>query len=324
MATKQIQHLGVFTSGGDAPGMNAALYGITKAAAAHGIKVSGIRKGFEGMIDGDFVTLNLHQLQNDVHLGGTILKTARSERFRQLEYRKQAAKMLEKNGIDALIAIGGDGTFNGLLVFSETCNIPCMGIPGTIDNDLSGTDYTLGYDSAVNTAMQCIDRVRDTAESHNRVFLIEVMGRDSGYIGVYAGLATAADAILIPETKEDFPKLFSKIKNFKSEEAFIIVVSEGDELGTNYVAKEIKAVNPTIDLRVTRLGHIQRGGNPTAFDRMLGLRLGVAAVNGLQAGKRNEMAGLLRNEVNFTPFVQVVKQHQVSAEFQSLLDLFCN
>lgn len=322
MKNQKIQHIGVFTSGGDSPGMNAALYGITKAAAAQGIRVSGIRKGFEGMIDGDVITINLQELQGMVHRGGTILKTARSERFRQLEGRKIALENLQNNSIDAVIAIGGDGTFNGLLAFSEICDIPFIGIPGTIDNDLAGSDYTLGFDSAVNTAIENIDKIRDTAESHNRVFIIEVMGRDSGYIGIYSGLAAAADSILIPESQEDFSYLLNKMKGFKSEDAFIVVISEGDELGTDNVASKIKAINPKVDLRITRLGHVQRGGNPSAFDRILGIRLGVASVKALLAGEKNAMVGLLNNQMYLTPFQKVVKQHEVNEELQELLKLF--
>lgn len=321
MKEYKIKHIGVFTSGGDSPGMNAAIYGVIKAANANGIKVSGIRKGYEGMIDGDFLSLDIQSLKHNVHRGGTMLKTARSQRFRNLDGRQQALRMLQATGIDAVIAIGGDGTFRGLLAFSEICELPFIGIPGTIDNDLAGTDYTLGFDSAVNTAIENIDKIRDTAESHNRVFLIEVMGRDAGYIGIYSGLATAADSILIPESIEDFPSLLHNIKNYKSEEAFIAVVSEGDELGTEYLASQIKEINPNIDLRITRLGHIQRGGNPSAFDRILGIRLGVASVNALISGEKNSMAGLLNNQLALTPFQQVVKQHEVNEEIRSLLKL---
>ena len=324
MTNHNITHIGVFTSGGDSPGMNAAIYGVVKAANANGISVSGIRKGYEGMIDGDFLPLNVQDLKHHVHRGGTILKTARSQRFLTLGGRQQALRMLQTKGIDAIVAIGGDGTFKGLLAFSEICELPFIGIPGTIDNDLAGTDYTLGFDSAVNTAIENIDKIRDTAESHNRVFLIEVMGRDAGYIGIYSGLSTAADSILIPELTKDFDALICNIKDYYSEDAFIAVVSEGDELGSEYIASQIKEVNPNVDLRITRLGHIQRGGNPSAFDRLLGIRLGVASVKALMAGDRNAMAGLLTNQVTFTPFQQVVKQHEVNEELRNLLTLLCS
>ncbi len=319
---KNINHIGVFTSGGDSPGMNAALYAIAKAAEMNGVKVSGIRKGYEGMIDGDFTSLESQQLQKTVFRGGTILKTSRSERFLTIEGRLMALEMLQKNNIDSLIAIGGDGTFRGLLAFSELCKLPFIGIPGTIDNDLAGTDYTLGFDSAVNTAIQDIDKIRDTAESHNRIFLIEVMGRDSGYIAINSGLGTGADAILVPESGEDFIRLLDKLRSYESEEAFIVVVSEGDELGTELVAAKIKEVNPKADLRITKLGHVQRGGNPSAFDRMLGIRLGVVSVKALLSGEKDVMAGILNNELTLTPFQQIIKQHRINEELNELLKMF--
>ncbi len=261
------------------------------------------------MIDGDLVQLKSHELQKLTQKGGTILKTARSKRFLELEGRKKALQTLNVNKIDALIAIGGDGTFKGLLAFSEICDIPFIGIPGTIDNDISGTDYTLGFDSAVNTAIENIDKIRDTAESHNRVFIVEVMGRDSGYIGIHSGLMVGADAILIPESGTDFINLLGKVKNYDSEDAFLIVVSEGDEIGAELVSSKIKEVNPNVDLRITKLGHIQRGGNPSALDRLL-------------QSKKNVMVGILNNQLHLTPFNEVVKQHQVNKELHELLELF--
>ncbi|MAO42642.1 ATP-dependent 6-phosphofructokinase [Leeuwenhoekiella sp.] len=322
MNTNKIKHIGVFTSGGDSPGMNSALYAIAKTAEATGIKVSGFRKGYEGLIDGDLVQFKSHELQKLTQKGGTILKTARSKRFLELEGRKKALQTLNANKIDALIAIGGDGTFKGLLTFSEICDIPFIGIPGTIDNDISGTDYTLGFDSAVNTAIENIDKIRDTAESHNRVFVIELMGRDSGYIAIHSGLVVGADAILIPESGRDFIYLLNKVKSYDSEDAFLIMVSEGDEIGAELLASKINEVNSSVDLRITRLGHVQRGGNPSALDRMLGIRFGVAAVEQLLNGNKNKMVGLLNNELYLTPFEEVVKQHQVNDELQKLLELF--
>jgi 6-phosphofructokinase 1 len=322
MNTNKIKHIGVFTSGGDSPGMNSALYAIAKTAEATGIKVSGFKKGYEGLIDGDLVQFKSHELQKLTQKGGTILKTARSKRFLELEGRKKALQTLNANKIDALIAIGGDGTFKGLLTFSEICDIPFIGIPGTIDNDISGTDYTLGFDSAVNTAIENIDKIKDTAESHNRVFIVEVMGRDSGYIAIHSGLTTGADAILIPESGKDFIYLLDKVKNYDSEDAFLVVVSEGDEIGAELVSSKIKEVNPNVDLRITKLGHIQRGGNPSALDRMLGIRLGVEAVKSLLQSKKNVMVGILNNQLHLTPFNEVVKQHQVNKELHELLELF--
>lgn len=322
MDNSKTKHIGVFTSGGDSPGMNAALYGTVKVAEQHGIRVSGILKGYEGMIDVHFIPLESQQLQKTVHRGGTVLKTARSERFMAVEGRQLAFKNLQNNDIDAVVAIGGDGTFKGLLAFSEICEIPFIGIPGTIDNDISGTDYTLGFDSAVNTAIENIDKIKDTAESHNRVFIVEVMGRDSGYIAIHSGLGVGADAILIPESGEDFLQLLKKVKDYKSEDGFIVVVSEGDELGAGLVASKIKEINSKVDLRITKLGHVQRGGNPSSLDRMLGIRLGSAAVRALLLGRRNAMVGVLDNQLSLTPFEQVVKQHQVNDELQELLKIF--
>ncbi len=319
---QSIKHIGVFTSGGDSPGMNAALYAIAKSAEVNDIKVSGFLKGYEGLIDGDLVPLKSHELQKLTQKGGTILKTARSKRFRELEGRNKALKTLKANKIDALIAIGGDGTFKGLLAFSEICDIPFIGIPGTIDNDIFGTDYTLGFDSAVNTAIENIDKIKDTAESHNRVFIVEVMGRDSGYIAIHSGITTGADAILIPESGKDFIYLLNKVRDYDSEDAFIVVISEGDELGAELVASKIKEINSDVDLRITRLGHVQRGGNPSAFDRMLGIRMGVAAVESLLEAKKNVMVGVLHNQLHLTPFEEVVKQHQVNNELSELLELF--
>jgi 6-phosphofructokinase 1 len=322
MNTNKTKHIGVFTSGGDSPGMNAALYAIAKTAEVNGIKVSGFRKGYEGLIDGDLVPLKSHELQKVIQKGGTILKTARSNRFMELEGRQKAFQTLKTNKIDALIAIGGDGTFKGLLAFSEICDIPFIGIPGTIDNDISGTDYTLGFDSAVNTAIENIDKIKDTAESHNRVFIVEVMGRDSGYIAIHSGLTVGADAILIPESGKDFINLLDKVKKYDSEDAFLVVVSEGDEIGIEIVSSKIKEVNPNVDLRITKLGHVQRGGNPSALDRMLGIRLGVAAVKTLLQEKKNVMVGVLNNQLHLTPFKGVVKQHQINDELRKLLELF--
>lgn len=319
----KIEHIGILTSGGDAPGMNAALYAVAKTAESYGIKLSGIRKGFEGLIDNDVMALSSNKLQRVMHLGGTVLKTARSARFMSAEGQEQALQTIQINGIDALIVVGGDGTFRGMVSLSRISNTPFIGIPGTIDNDIAGTDYTLGFDSAVNTAIKCIDNIRDTAESHNRLFLVEVMGRDSGYIGIYSGLSCGADAILIPESNEDFSYLLNKIKHYDSEDAFIAVVSEGDDLDVEQLSAEIRKVNSHIDLRVAKLGHIQRGGNPTAQDRMLGIRLGALATKALVQGESGKMAGFCNNRAFLSPFEEVIKKHLVDQELCSLLGLFC-
>ncbi len=320
--TKTIKNIGVFTSGGDAPGMNASLYAIIKAASLKNITITGIWQGYDGMVDASFTHLHPKNLAPHVHQGGTIIKTSRSPRFLTLKGRIKAAKNLKKAKIDALIAIGGDGTFKGLMALKEICDIPTIGIPGTIDNDMMGTDYTLGFDSAVNTAINAIDNIRDTAESHNRIFLVEVMGRDSGYIAINSGLCTAADGILIPESKKDQVLLLNKLQHFKNRESLIIVVAEGDETGAIVMAEKIKAINKKVDVRITILGHIQRGGNPTAFDRLLGIRLGVAALDEVLKGTTNVMAGLLNNKITFTPFEKVVKQHKVQTELKELVELF--
>jgi len=254
-----INHIGILTSGGDAPGMNAALYGVVKTAQHYNIKVSGIKKGYEGLISNDLISLDIQTLQSSMHLGGTILKTARCDVFKTEQGRACAINTINKNKIDALIIIGGDGSFKGALWLAQKSNIQLIGIPGTIDNDLAGTDFTLGF---------------DTAESHNRVFVIEVMGRDSGYIAAYSGLTSGADSILIPESRNDIESLLNNLYDFHSDHA-LIVVAEGDEVGTQEVCKKIKSVNPNIDLRLTKLGHLQRGGNPTASDRMLASDLAV-------------------------------------------------
>ncbi|MFT4732470.1 MAG: 6-phosphofructokinase 1 [Gammaproteobacteria bacterium] len=319
----EIRHIGIFTSGGDAPGMNAALFAVAKTAESKGIKVSGIRRGFEGLIDNDLIPLHANKLQRTMHFGGTLLKTARSARFMTTQGQEKAAQTIQQNNIDGLIAIGGDGTFRGMLSLTNISNTPFIGIPGTIDNDIAGTDYTLGFDSAVNTAIKCIDNIRDTAESHNRVFLVEVMGRDSGYIGIYSGLSCGADSILIPECNEDFTYLLNKIKNYDSEDAFIVVVAEGDDLGVDKVSAEIRKVNAHIDLRVAKLGHIQRGGNPSAQDRMLGIRLGVLATKALISGESGQIAGFCNNKPTLSPLENVVKKHFVDIELQRLLAIFC-
>ena len=285
---RDIKNIGVFTSGGDSPGMNATIAAIVKECSVAGVQATGIMKGYDGMIDGEFWTLDNDAIKNIIHKGGTILKSMRCERFMQLKYRKQALQQLTKNNIDGLIAIGGDGTFKGLLAFSEICKLPFIGIPGTIDNDLYGSDYTLGFDTAVNNAIDAIDKIKDTASSHDRIFIVEVMGRDAGYIALGTGLGVGADAILIPEKAGEVEVLLNKIKNHQHKESMIIVVAEGDETGAYQLAEKIKKTNAQADIRITVLGHIQRGGHPTFMDRMLGIRMGVAAVKNLLHGEKKQ------------------------------------
>ncbi|QAR31046.1 6-phosphofructokinase [Ornithobacterium rhinotracheale] len=312
MATKKISTIGVITSGGDAPGMNAALRAVVRAAFYHGINVKGVRLGYEGLITNDVVSLGPRSVSNIINRGGTILKTARSAEFRTVEGRKKAFENTQKNGIDALVVIGGDGSFTGAKLFQEEHGIPVIGVPGTIDNDIFGTDYTIGYDTALNTAVDAIDKIRDTAQSHNRVFFVEVMGRDAGFIALNSGIAAGAQDILIPEKKDEIDAMFRSLE--RGEEtgklSSIIVVAEGEELGNIYdLAKFTKIKYPTYDIRVTVLGHIQRGGTPSCADRVLASRLGIAAVEGLLEGKSNVMAGIRSNKVVYTPIEEAIQKH---------------
>lgn len=305
----EIKNIAVFTSGGDAPGMNAAIRAVVRTALFHGLNVFGIRRGYDGMVHGDIFPMEAKSVANIIQRGGTILKTARSEEFRTPEGRKKAFENLQKHDINGLIAIGGDGTFTGASRFMEEYDIPVIGIPGTIDNDLAGTDFTIGYDTAVNTAIDAVDKIRDTAESHDRLFVVEVMGRDSGLIALRTGIATGAEAVLIPEIKVDYEAMMDRLdRTRKNKSSRIIIVAEGDDAGGGFaVADRIKARFPHYDVRISILGHIQRGGRPTCLDRVLASRLGVGAVEGLLAGRSGEMAGSIHGEVEFTPFKNAIK-----------------
>lgn len=310
-----INKIGVFTSGGDAPGMNAAIRAVVRAAVFNNIEVKGIIAGYKGMIENNFVELNARSVSNIIHRGGTILKTARCAEFMKREGRDIAFSNLSKAGIDALVAIGGDGTFKGALEFiKEHPGLRIIGIPGTIDNDLSGTDFTLGFDTAVNTAIEAIDKIRDTAASHDRLFLVEVMGRDSGCIALYAGIAGGAEAILLPETRMSVDELLEVLnrgeKNAKT--SFIVIVAEHDEEGgAAEVAEKLKKKNSKQEIKVTVLGHIQRGGSPACADRILGSRLGVAAVEMLMEGESGKMVGVINNKTVLTPFENATTEHFV-------------
>ncbi len=298
--------IGVFTSGGDAPGMNACVRAVVRGAIKHDLKVIGILRGYSGMIDGDMVELDDQSVSNILQTGGTILKSSRSGRFMTEEGRRAAARQLRKERIDGLIAIGGDGTLKGAAIFYEEHEIPTVGCPGTIDNDLYGTDETIGFDTAVNTAIQNIDRIRDTADAHDRLFLVEVMGRDAGYIALHSGLGGGAELVLIPETLTEMDEVKRRIHKLMSAHArsSIVVVAEGDELGgASEIASAMREDDSfsNIDLRVCILGHIQRGGAPTARDRILASRLGVAAVDALIEGHANVMVGVVNNEIKLTP-----------------------
>nr|BCX00185.1 MAG: ATP-dependent 6-phosphofructokinase [Bacteroidota bacterium] len=304
MGAEAIRRIGVFTSGGDAPGMNACIRAVVRTALHHGLEVIGIRRGYAGMIEGDFVEMDAASVSNIIQLGGTILKSARSEAFKTPEGRARAAQQLQQAGIQALVAIGGDGTFRGASIFHEEYGFPIVGCPGTIDNDLFGTDETIGYDTAVNTALQAIDKIRDTADAHDRLFFIEVMGRDSGFIALACAIGGGAELVLVPEAFVDLDEIRESLYRVLAHKrrSSIVVVAEGDELGgAQKLAEKLRPIFPDYEMRVTVLGHIQRGGSPTARDRMLATRLGVAAVEALLDGHDNVMVGVINNEIHLTP-----------------------
>ncbi len=309
----KIKKIGVFTSGGDAPGMNAAIRAVIRTAIYNGLQVIGIRHGYEGMINGNFKELKAYNVSDIIQRGGTILKTARSKEFMTPEGRKKAFEKLQEAGIDACVAIGGDGTFAGARQFTEEFDIPFVGIPGTIDNDIYGTDYTIGYDTALNTVVEAIDKIRDTATSHNRLFFIEVMGREAGFIALRAGIACGAEAILIPEIKNQVANLKDFFeKGFKRKKASnIIIVAEGDESGGAFaIADKVKDDFKDYDVRVTVLGHIQRGGTPSAYDRVTASLFGHAAVEALLDDQQSIMIGLVNDEISHCTFNKAVKMHK--------------
>lgn len=314
----KISKIGVFTSGGDAPGMNAALRAVVRSAIYYKKEVYGIMQGYEGMIDGDIVKLGARSVGNIIQRGGTILKSARSQEFRTKEGREKAFQNLKKHGIDGLVAIGGDGTFTGLHKFYEEYSIPAVCIPGTIDNDLAGTDYTIGYDTATNTAVEAIDKIRDTAISHNRLFFIEVMGRNSGYIAINCGIAGGAVATIIPEETMTLDDLFHKLDEGgkTNKKSSLVVVAEGSKLGgAMELAKKFSERNNYFDIKVTILGHLQRGGTPTYFDRVLASKMGVAAVEGLLKGEKDVMVGIRNNVIVYNDFSTIINhQHEIDSE----------
>jgi 6-phosphofructokinase 1 len=305
----KITSIGICTSGGDAPGMNAAIRAVVRTALFSRIQVTGIMRGYEGMINGEFIPMERSSVANIIQRGGTILKTARSEEFRTKDGRRKAYEQLLKQGINALVVIGGDGTFTGAQAFLEEFDIPIVGLPGTIDNDLQGTDFTIGYDTAINTVVNAVDKIRDTAESHDRVFIVEVMGRDSGLIALRSGIGVGAEAILIPETKTDINALIKRLeKGRKDKSSKIIIVAEGDDAGGAFeVARVVKERFPNYDTRLSILGHIQRGGSPSCMDRVLASRLGVASVESLLQGRTGEMIGIVHGDIVYTPFGHAIK-----------------
>jgi 6-phosphofructokinase 1 len=308
----KIKKIGVFTSGGDSPGMNAAIRAVVRTALFYDIEVLGIKRGYEGMINGEFVEMDRKSVANIIQRGGTILKTARSMAFMTPEGRKEAYDQIKGAEIDALIAIGGDGTFTGAKIFGEEYDFPILGLPGTIDNDLFGTDFTIGYDTSINTVTDAIDKIRDTAESHDRLFIVEVMGRDCGLIALRSGIGVGAESIMIPEMKTDMAALFYRLeigRKDKSSKILIVAEGEGDSGGAFEIADKIKLKFPQYDTRVSVLGHIQRGGKPTCMDRVLASRLAVAAVENLMTGRKGDMVGLIHGKIAFTSFDHAVKHH---------------
>lgn len=307
-----IHKVAVLTSGGDSPGMNACIRAVVRSGIHYGFEMWGVVRGYDGLIKGDFKKMDLRSVSNIINRGGTILKSARSEEFRTAAGMEKAYQQLQERGIDALVVIGGDGSFKGAYYFSEKYDIAVMGLPGTIDNDLYGTDYTIGYDTATNTVVECIDKIRDTADAHNRLFFIEVMGRDAGYIALNAGIAAGCEDILIPETKTSIEDLVKNLKKGRANRktSGMVIVAEGDEEGGAYeVARKVKEQFDGYEMKVTVLGHIQRGGSPSCFDRVLASRLGVAAIEGLRNGESRMMAGLINNKVVYTPLTQASKMH---------------
>jgi 6-phosphofructokinase 1 len=313
--SKTIKKVGVLTSGGDSPGMNAAIRSVVRTCAYHNIECVGIYRGYQGMIEGDFIEMGARSVHNIINKGGTILKSARSKEFMTVGGRKKAHDELVKAGIDGFVVIGGDGSFTGAEIFNNEYNFPVMGIPGTIDNDIYGTSHTLGYDTALNTVVDCIDKIRDTASSHNRLFFVEVMGRDAGHIALNAGIGGGAEEVLIPEEDLGLERLVESLKKSKAsgKSSSIVVIAEGDKIGKNvFELKDYVEANlPEYEIRVSVLGHMQRGGAPSCYDRVLASRLGVKAVESLLEGKSNYMVGMLNDEITLTPLLQAIKGESV-------------
>ena len=307
----EINNIAVLTSGGDAPGMNAAIRAVTRTALYHGKRVFGVYRGYEGMIENDIVELSTTSVKHILALGGTFLKSARSKEFRTPEGRAKAAQNLRERNIDALVVIGGDGSFTGALKLAEEHGIKVIGVPGTIDNDLYGTDYTIGYDTATNTVIESVDKIRDTASSHNRLFLVEVMGRDTGYIAASTGLATGALSIILPEKNNTYEELFADLRSAQANKktSNIIMVAEGNHLGDIFeIASAVRKEFPSIDVKVTTLGHTQRGGSPSTNDRVLASVLGHYAIKGLMEGQEKVMSGMINQKVVFTPLVDAISK----------------
>ncbi len=305
-----IKHIGILSSGGDAPGMNAAIRAVVRTAIYHGLQVSGIYRGYQGLVDNSINTMHSSSVSNIIQSGGTLLKTARCRDFLNKAGREKARQNLQEHGIDALVVIGGDGTFRGAKVFGDEFGFPVIGIPGTIDNDLYGTDNTIGYDTALNTIVNAVDKIRDTATAHNRLFFIEVMGREAGFLALSGGIASGAEVVLVPEIEDDYKQLHDFLKSGykKGKNSSIVLVSEGDEIGGALrIAENVENTYPEYDVRVTILGHLQRGGAPSAYDRVSASRMGVSAVNALLDGKAGIMVGLVNHCIAHTSFGDALK-----------------
>lgn len=327
--SKKVTKIGVLTSGGDSPGMNAAIRAVVRTGIHHGLEVYGIMRGYQGMLEDDIFKMESRSVANIIQRGGTILKTARCKEFLEPKGRKQAFDNLHKRGIDGLVIIGGDGSFRGAQIFSNEYDIPCVGLPGTIDKDMAGTDVTIGFDTAVNTAISAIDKIRDTMDAHDRLFIVEVMGRDAGYIALHSGIATGAENILIPETKTDIESIISSLteKEKRKKLVNLIVVAEGyDEAGgAAGLAEIIKKRLPSADVRICVLGHIQRGGSPSCNDRLVASHMGYYAVESLLVGRKNVMVGVINNKIHYTPLDKAVKEKQkIGQEWMKIVKILAS
>jgi 6-phosphofructokinase 1 len=325
---KKVTQIGVLTSGGDSPGMNAAIRAVVRTGLFHGLEVHGIMRGYQGLIEDDIYKMDSRSVANIIQRGGTMLKTARCKEFYDYEGRKLGYENLKRRGINGLIIIGGDGSFRGAVEFSNEFDIPCIGIAGTIDKDINGTDFTIGFDTAVNTAVEAIDKIRDTMDAHDRIFIIEVMGRDAGYIALHSGIATGAENILIPERKTNIEEIIRSLQEKERRKKLVnlIVVAEGDEFGGAYdVQKALKDKLPNAEIRVCILGHIQRGGAPSCIDRLIASRMGYHAVESLMEGRHNVFVGILNNRMHYIPLENAVKNKgKINEEWMKIVKILAS
>jgi 6-phosphofructokinase 1 len=325
---KKVSRIGVLTSGGDSPGMNAAIRAVVRTGIYHGLEVFGIMRGYQGLLEDDIIQMEGRSVANIIQRGGTILKTARCKEFHTPEGRQKAYDVLKKRGINGLVIIGGDGSFRGAVAFSKEFDIPVIGIAGTIDKDIQGTDFTIGFDTAVNTAVEAIDKIRDTADAHDRLFIIEVMGRDAGYIALHSGIATGAENILVPERKTNIEDIINSLQEKEKRKKLvnIIVVAEGDDFGgADMIASAVRERLPKVETRVCILGHIQRGGAPSCLDRLIASRMGYHAVECLIEGKFNVFVGILNNKMNYVPLENVGKKKgTISEEWMKIVKILAS